>query len=114
MLADACSPACHCPPIRFGFTPAISLTKSVKKTGHHRLPEVPWYFRSLQKLQSVLLALRHFAPRQADCLEHRRVDAERLVHVRNDLHQLVDQVAVILDHFGDEVGADRLAVAGRA
>src|SRR5882724_10086950 len=54
---------------------------------------------------SVLLALGNRAARQAYLGEYRRVVAERLVHVRYDLHALA-----IVDDFGDEIGADRLPV----
>src|SRR3977135_2697118 len=60
---------------------------------------------------SVVLALRTRAARQAYLGEYRRVVAERLVHVRYDLHDLAEQGALaIVDDFGDEIGADRLPV----
>src|SRR5260221_12122353 len=60
---------------------------------------------------SVLLALGNRAARQADLGEYCRVVAERLVHVRYDLHDLAEQGALaVVDDFGDEIGADRLTV----
>ena len=39
------------------------------------------------------------------------IDAERLVHVRHDLDHLTDEIAIlVLDNFGDEARADRLAI----
>ena len=66
---------------------------------------------ALQKNTSVLLALRDGSARQADLGEHRRIVAERLVHVRNDLHDLAEQGAFAVIHdFGHEIGSDRLPV----
>src|SRR5882724_7615836 len=60
---------------------------------------------------SVLLALGNRAARQAYLGEYRRVVAERLVHVRYDLHDLAEQGALaVVDDFGDEIGTDRLPV----
>src|SRR5258708_30197918 len=60
---------------------------------------------------SVLLALGNRAAWQPYLGEYRRVVAERLVHVRYDLHDLAEQDALAaLDNFGDEIGADRLTV----
>ena len=60
---------------------------------------------------SVLFALGNRAARQADLGEYRRVVAERLVHVRYDLHDLAEQGALaVVDDFGDEIGADRLTI----
>src|SRR5260370_40998780 len=60
---------------------------------------------------SILLALGNRAARQAYLGEYRRVVAERLVHVRYDLHDLAEQGALAgVDDFGDEIGADRLPV----
>src|SRR5258707_8913597 len=60
---------------------------------------------------SVLLALGNRAAWQAYLGEYRRVVAERLVHVRYDLHDLAEQGALaVVDDFGDEIGADRLTV----
>src|SRR6266700_7454808 len=60
---------------------------------------------------SVLLALGYRAARQADLGEDRGVIAERLVHVRNDLHDLAEQGALaVVDDFGDEICADRLTI----
>src|ERR1700720_598817 len=59
----------------------------------------------------VLFALGNRAARQADLGEYRRVVAERLVHVWYDLHDLAEQGAfAVVDDFGDEIGADRLAI----
>src|SRR4051812_27918246 len=58
---------------------------------------------------SVLLAFRNGAARQPDLGEHGRIVTERLVHVGNDFHHLAEQRAfAVVDHFGHEVGADRL------
>src|ERR1700688_5286030 len=60
---------------------------------------------------SVLFALGYRAARQTDLGEYRRVVAERLVHVRDDLHDLAEQRALaIVNDFGDEIGADRLTI----
>ena len=60
---------------------------------------------------SVLLTFRHGAARQPDLGEHRRIIAERLVHVRDHLHDLAEQRALaVIDDFRDEVGADCLTV----
>ena len=60
---------------------------------------------------SVLFALGNRAARQTDLGEYRRVIAERLVHVRYDLHDLAEQGALaIVNDFGDEIGADRLTI----
>src|SRR3981189_104824 len=60
---------------------------------------------------SVLLALGNRAARQAYLGEYRRVVAERLVHVRYDLHDLAEKGAPAIVHgLGDEIGADRLPV----
>ena len=60
---------------------------------------------------SVLFALGNRAARQSDLGEYRRVVAERLVHVRYDLHDLAEQGALaVVDDFGDEIGADRLTI----
>src|SRR5215831_16634001 len=70
----------------------------------------PWLARQSAE-RSVLLALRNGTARQPDLGEHRRVIAERLVHVRNDLHHLAEQRALaVVDHFGNKIRADRLAV----
>ena len=59
----------------------------------------------------VLFAHRHFAPGQADLSKDGRFEAKRLVHVGHDLDHLADQIALsILDGFGDETRADRLAI----
>src|SRR4030088_3693585 len=60
---------------------------------------------------SILLALGNRAARQAYLGEYRRVVAERLVHVRYDLHDLAEQGALaVVDDFRDEIGTDRLTV----
>src|SRR6202171_2791134 len=60
---------------------------------------------------SVLLALGNRAAWQPYLGEYRRVVAERLVHVRGELHDLAGQRALaVVDDFGDEIGADRLTV----
>src|SRR5258707_6813664 len=60
---------------------------------------------------SVLLALGNRAAWQAYLGEYRRVVAERLVHVRYDLHDLAEQGALaVVDDFGDKIGADCLTV----
>src|SRR5215208_2602543 len=60
---------------------------------------------------SVFLALGNRSARQPDLGEDRRVVAQRLVHVRDYLHDLAEQGALaVIHHFGDEVGADGLAV----
>ena len=64
---------------------------------------------------SVLLALRDRPAGQADLGEDGRIVAQGLVHVRDHLHDLAEQGALaVIYHFGDEVGADRLAVGVRA
>src|SRR5438132_2210884 len=66
---------------------------------------------SAARLVSVLLALGNRAARQAYLGEYRRVVAERLVHVRYDLHDLTEQgTLAVVDDLGDEIGADRLTV----
>src|ERR1700676_5551203 len=63
------------------------------------------------RLVSVLFALGNRAARQADLREYCRVVAERLVHVRYDLHDLAEQRALAVVHdLGDEIGADRLTI----
>jgi hypothetical protein len=58
-----------------------------------------------------LFAGRIVASRRNELVERRLGEAEPLLHVGDDLHHLADEVAVVgLDDFGDEVGADRLAV----
>src|ERR1700736_1976808 len=60
---------------------------------------------------SVFLALGNRAARQTYLGEYRRVVAERLVHVRYDLHDLAEQGALaVVDDFRDEIGTDRLTV----
>src|SRR5260370_16362135 len=60
---------------------------------------------------SILLALGNRAARQAYLGEYRRVVAERLVHVRYDLHDLAEQGALaVVDDFRDEIGTHRLTV----
>src|SRR3982074_456896 len=59
----------------------------------------------------ILLAPGNRAARQAYLGEYRRVVAERLVHVRYDLHDLAEQGALaVVDDFRDEIGTDRLTV----
>src|SRR5690349_10300801 len=61
--------------------------------------------------RSVFLAFRNGPARQTDLGEYGRIVTERLVHVWNDLDHLAEQRALaIIDHFGDEVRADRLPV----
>src|SRR5216683_7475356 len=61
---------------------------------------------------SILLALGNRTARQTYLGEYRRVVAERLVHVRYDLHDLAEQGALaIVDAFGAEISADRLPVS---
>src|ERR1700676_1553363 len=63
------------------------------------------------KNRSVLLALWNGPARQADLGEHGRIIAERLVHIRNHLHDLAEQGALAVVHdLGHEVGSDRLPV----
>src|SRR4051812_49138890 len=60
---------------------------------------------------SVLLTFRDRTARQSDLGEHRRIVTERLVHVRDHLHDFTEQrTLAVIDDLGDEVGADRLAV----
>src|ERR1700687_4832575 len=60
---------------------------------------------------SVLFALGNRAARQAYLGEYRRVIAERLVHVRYDLHDLAEQRALaVVNDLGDEIGSDRLTI----
>src|SRR5262245_29690945 len=59
----------------------------------------------------VLLALRNRSARQANLGKYCWVITEGLVHVRDNLDDLAEQCAfAVVDHFGDEVGADSLAV----
>jgi len=65
----------------------------------------------LSKLVVALLAHGHFAPRQADLGKDGGVETKRLVHVRHDLDDFVDEIAIlILDDLGDEAQADRLMI----
>src|SRR6202171_6585228 len=60
---------------------------------------------------SILLALGNRTARQTYVVEYRRVVAERLVHVRYDLHDLAEQGALaVVDDFRDEIGTDRLTI----
>src|SRR5260221_12788893 len=60
---------------------------------------------------SVLLALGNRAARQTDLGKYRRVVAERLVHVRYDLHDLAEQGALaVVDACRHEIGAASLTV----
>ena len=67
--------------------------------------------RFRRRLVVALLAYGHFAPRQADLGKDGRVETKRLVHVRHDLDDFADEIAIlVLDDFGDETRADRLAI----
>ena len=63
------------------------------------------------KLVVALLAHGHFAPRQADLGKDGGVETKRLVHVRHDLDDFVDEIAIlVLDDLRDEALADRLMI----
>ena len=65
----------------------------------------------LSRLVVALLAHGHFAPRQADLGKDGGVEAKRLVHVRHDLDDFADEIAILVrDDFGDETRADRLTI----
>src|SRR3954454_6339562 len=60
---------------------------------------------------SVLLTFRYCTTWQTDLGEHRGIVTQGLVDVGDHLHDLGEQRALaVVDNFGDEVGADRLAV----
>ena len=59
----------------------------------------------------VLFANRHFPPGQADLGKDGRFETKRLVHVGHDLDHLADKITIrVLDGFGNETRADRLAI----
>src|SRR5690349_12759825 len=70
-----------------------------------RLAGSPRPFSLAYETTSVLLTFRHGAARQTDLGEHRGVIAQRLVDVRDHLHDLREQCALaVVDDLGDEVG----------